>query len=84
MTGGLPISIVRQRLYNNLYPHGYNDVIGRFRNAVVNNEKDRRIKRGDNKHAYLNEQRDPIFAEYLNIPEKDRHESEYKLVESKY
>lgn len=85
ITGGLPISIVRQRLYNNLYPHGYNNVIGRFRNAVVNNKKDRRIGvRGNNENDYLNETRDPIFAEYLNIPEKDRHKSNYKLVESKY
>lgn len=64
--GKIPIDVVRKRLYDNLYPYGYTSPVTRVHNAVVNNRKEPRIVRNI-------PDRDDIFAEYLQIPENERH-----------
>jgi hypothetical protein len=64
--GEVPIDVVRKRLYDNLYPYSYTSPVTRVHNAVVNNKKEPRIVRNI-------PDRDDIFAEYLQIPENERH-----------
>ncbi len=86
--GDLPIDTIRQRLYENIQPAGYNDALRRVRRAVVENDP--------NDHADLDfiptrpdrfarEYRDNIFAEYLQIPKEKRHNiASHKIIPSKY
>lgn len=87
VTGGLPINIVRNRMYNNLF-QGYDpgisnvyDNIKRVRKAVVNNEKEKTI--GD--ETVRQKIMDDLFAEYLQIPKyKRRNISKNYLTDSPY
>lgn len=77
--GDLSISEIRKRMYNNMRPYGYNKPIRRLTTAVKNNEK-------ENIQAGQDNERDDIFAEYLQIPHNERHESHgfAKVVDSQY
>lgn len=81
MTGGLPLDVVRQRLYDNVSPKIYLDATKRFRDAVVKNTPDEYIK--NQGHDQF---RDDIWAEYLSIPHDERHFESYSnpIFESDY
>ena len=87
VTGGLPINIVRNRIYNNLF-QGYDpgifniyDNIKRVRKAVVNNEKEKTVR----DETVRQEIMDDLFAEYLQIPEnKRRNIIKNRLTDSPY
>lgn len=68
LTGGLPVDTVRQRLYDNLHPVGYQNAVNRFRRSVIDNIKEKEIEDGG-----YDPFRDAIFAEYLSIPAEKRH-----------
>lgn len=80
--GNLPIDTIRQRLYNNLTPVGYNNPIERIHKAVVENEPDSGIRNED----WFFSPRDAIFATYLNIPTNLRRKTMFPktLSESDY
>lgn len=75
VTGGLPINIVRNRMYNNLF-QGYDagisnlsDNIKRIRKAVINNQKEKILGQDDlTRQVFM----DDLFAEYLQIPKNKR------------
>ena len=82
ITGGLPIDIVRQRLYNNLF-QGYDpgitniiDNLKRVRKAVVDNKQEINTNSLSTEQAVKYRQRymDDLFAEYLQIPAKQRRD----------
>lgn len=64
---------VGQRLYDNLYPGSYGqstlDNLKRLAKAIVSNEKDERVTK-----VGYNPDRDALWAEYLQIPEEQRHQ----------
>lgn len=78
--GDIPKSVIRRRLYDNIQPYSYGNALYRIHNAVVNNKKEK------NKD-YIEDQRDDIFAEYLQIPKEQRHNTGtnyWKLQPAKY
>lgn len=87
ITGGLPISTVRRRLYNNLF-QGYNpgisnlyENIKRVRNAVVYNKEEDNLYDKSYRQRYM----DDLFAEYLQIPKNERRAiSKNYLTDSPY
>lgn len=68
--GNLPIDIIRKRLYDGVLPIGYNNATERIKKALSGK------KYSDS--TYYWEIRDPIWAEYLQIPEKQRHNSHFR------
>lgn len=80
ISGGLPADTIRNRLYRNLRPVGYEssilDNIKRFRNAVKYN-------RVENDGDSYDGARDDLWAQYLGIPENNRR-STYKIHVSPY
>lgn len=74
LSGGLPEDTIRNRLYQNLYPIGYDNVVKQFQEAVKNNKTDYRVPEMF---------RDDIFAQYLGIPENKRRGIS-KIRQSKY
>lgn len=86
VTDDLPIDTVRRRLYDNLYPYGYDNAYSRFKRAVVENKPDERLLDSDYKRD-VEDYRDDIFAEYLQIPKEQRHKIDRdvtKVVNSEY
>lgn len=63
---------IRKRLYDNLYPQNYEGDFGSFKDrlftTIVKNEHEQPVD-----YFGYHEDRDDIFAEYLQIPKKDRH-----------
>lgn len=73
----IPKSLIRKRLYNNISPYSYEDAFNRLYNGIIKNKQEESII-NDN---YSGE-RDDIWAEYLNIPLKDRHNIKNKITVS--
>lgn len=80
ITGGLPVDTVRQRLYRNLF-QGYDpgitniiDNLKRVRRAVVDNKQEINTNylRTEQAVKYRQRYMDDLFAEYLQIPAKQR------------
>lgn len=75
--GNLPIDTIRQRLYDNITPIGYNDVIKRVKSAVKDNKREDIKGMLDSSFEFdeqgYNMQRDALWAQYLQIPENKRH-----------
>lgn len=67
MFGNLPVDTIRKRLYDGVRPVSYANVTERIKKALSGR------KYSDN--VYYFEPRDQIWAEYLQIPEKQRHDS---------
>lgn len=75
VTGGLPINVVRNRMYNNLF-QGYDagisnlsDNIKRVRKAIINNQKEKILGQANlTRQVFM----DDLFAEYLQIPKNKR------------
>lgn len=75
--GDLPIDTIRKRLYDGVRPVSYHNTIKRIKEAMSGK------KYSDD--VYYWENRDPIWAEYLQIPENQRHDSNFgKLQQSKF
>ena len=70
-----PKKTLRRRLYDNIQPVDYEGAPLRFLDGISN------IK---NYRDPYNESRDKIWAEYLQIPVKDRHDNKYSLIKSNY
>ena len=64
--GKKTIDFIRKRLYNNVLPWGYNDIPQRAYNAIVKNKKE--VDETRDKAL-----RDDLWATYLQIPKKERH-----------
>ena len=64
--GKKTIDFIRKRLYNNVLPWGYNDISQRAYNAIVKNKKE--VDETRDKAL-----RDDLWATYLQIPKKERH-----------
>ena len=77
--GDLPLKEIRNRLYKNMVPWSYADVEERLIETVKNNKPDPLYKQGISA-----DERDDIFAEYLEIPQQLRKNSTYKVVQSNY
>lgn len=77
--GDLPIDTIRNRLYRNLMPVGYNNPIERVHKAVVENKPDDATIKG----RQYRSPRDVIFATYLNIPTNLRRDTAYQKVLSR-
>ena len=77
--GDLPLKEIRNRLYKNMVPWSYADVEERLIETVKNNKPDPLYE-----HGIRADERDDIFAEYLEIPQQLRKNSTYKVVQSNY
>lgn len=69
LTSGMPKSQVRSLLYNNLYPQTYDNPLERVSDAL----KGISTIPTTGGQKYYHEQRDAIYADYLQIPENERH-----------
>lgn len=75
----LGISEVRKRLYNNITPLSYAQPIKRVYNAIIKDRPYSLIKNPE-VETNVNYDRDDIWAEYLQIPESERHKGPTKKV----
>lgn len=69
---------VKQRLYDNMYPLGYENPVERVYNAVINNEHEKGIYHNGqnivtNPDMLYSNVRDDIWATYLGIPHSKKH-----------
>ena len=65
------IDQVRKKLYDNIQPWGYNDILQRVWNAVV---LDKPEPYDDDNESRQRAIRDDLWATYLQIPNKNRHD----------
>ena len=64
------IDYIRKKLYDNVQPWGYNDIPKRIWNAIVLNKTEPYDNDNENKQRAI---RDDLWATYLQIPYKNRH-----------
>lgn len=67
------INYIRKKLYDNVIPFGYNNPVERVYNAVIKNKKeqyDPAYRVSEDTAETL----DALWGQYLNIPNKDRHQ----------
>ena len=70
------IDYIRRKLYDNVQPWGYNDIPQRVWNAVV---LDKTEPYDDDNESRQRAIRDDLWATYLQIPHKDRHNIKGKV-----
>ena len=77
---------VRRKLYDNVSPYTYESVYDRTKRSLEDgaNEEIQPIKPNDD--GSVDKPRDDIFAEYLSIPQEERHKNTgaVKVIESNY
>lgn len=64
------IDYIRKKLYDNVQPWGYNDIPKRIWNAIVLNKTEPYDDDNENRQRAI---RDDLWATYLQIPYKNRH-----------
>lgn len=64
------INYIRKKLYDNVQPWGYNDIPKRIWNAIVLNKTEPYDDDNENRQRAI---RDDLWATYLQIPYKNRH-----------
>ena len=60
-----PVTTLRKKIYDNIDPYGYNEFGDRITSILIGGNSEYKTSVG--------KVRDDIFAEYLQIPQKDRH-----------
>lgn len=73
-----PVTTLRKKIYDNIDPYGYNEFGDRITSILIGGNSEYKTSVG--------KVRDDIFAEYLQIPQKDRHNypETWKVKDSKY
>ena len=78
-----PISEIRQRLYNNVFPYGYNNSAERAFSAIFKNKPHESELYGRPFYEGNEQRLDDLWATYLQIPDSQRHFPRV-LTKSKY